>query len=116
MTKYKWLGIAVLVAAVAGTGLTLRQAGAQCCGGYGQPAAKAKPAASQPASATAKFVNTRCPIMGGAIDPAKVPDNMVRTHKGQKVAFCCPMCLPKWDKLTAEQKDAKLKAAAAAKP
>jgi hypothetical protein len=48
--------------------------------------------------------------MGSAIDPAKVPDSLTRDYKGQKVGFCCGACPPAWDKLTPEQKDAKLKA------
>lgn len=73
--------------------------------------ATTQPAAGQGATAKAqaKFVNTRCPIMA-AINPAKVPDALVLAHKGQKGAVCC-MCLPTWDKLTPEQKDAKLKPA-----
>lgn len=109
MRNSRWLGIVVLVVAAAGVGLTWRQAVAGCCGGSDQPPA------GQSGAAKAKFVNTRCPIMGGAIDPAKVPDSLVRTHKDQKVAFCCPGCLPAWDKLTPEEKDAKLKAVAGAK-
>ena len=78
-----------------------------------QPATKP---ASQPATAPASgFVNVRCPIMGTAINPASVPPALVRQYKGQKVAFCCGMCPPQWDRLTPAQKDAKLKAALAPK-
>jgi Cu(I)/Ag(I) efflux system membrane fusion protein len=81
-----------------------------------KPAPK-PPATSQPTSqpttaeGKAKIVNARCPIMGGAIDPARVSDSLTRDYKGQKVAFCCGGCPASWDKLTPEQKDAKLKAA-----
>lgn len=75
-------------------------------------------AAAAPATATATatapaspFVNTRCPIQGNATDPANVPESLTRLYKGQKVAFCCGGCPPAWDKLTDDQKDAKLKAA-----
>ncbi len=54
------------------------------------------------------FVNTICPIMGSKIDPAKVTDALTRDFHGQKVAFCCPMCPPKWDKLSDAEKQAKL--------
>ena len=57
-----------------------------------------------------KVVNAKCPIMGGAVDPAKVPAKRTRTHKGQEVGFCCGGCLPKWDDLSVEDKDAKLAA------
>ena len=55
-----------------------------------------------------QFVNARCPIMGTPIDPAKVPEELTRMHKGQKVAFCCPGCPLAWDKLSDAEKDAKL--------
>lgn len=56
----------------------------------------------------AQFVNIRCPMMGTVIDPAKVTPALTRMHEGAKVGFCCPMCVPKWDDLTDDQKDAKL--------
>jgi ribosome-associated protein YbcJ (S4-like RNA binding protein) len=62
----------------------------------------------------AGVVNVRCPIMGSAIDPAKVPESLIRQYKGQKVGFCCPACPQAWDNLTDEQKDAKLSAAMSA--
>ena len=65
--------------------------------------------ASQPTTAPAKFVNFKCPIEGGLIVPDKVPANLIREYKGQKVAFCCAMCPPVWDKLSDAEKDAKLK-------
>jgi hypothetical protein len=68
------------------------------------------PAIATASSATV-FANTKCPIMGTPIDPAKVPESLTRTYKDQKIAFCCPMCLPQWDKLTDAQKDTKLQAA-----
>ena len=75
------------------------------CGGEEKPtdAADAK-----------KYANVNCPMMtGNKIDPAKVTKDLERTHKGQDVAFCCPGCPPAWDKLSDEEKDAKLKAVAA---
>ncbi len=54
-------------------------------------------------------VNTRCPIMGGKIDPEKVPAALVRSYNGQKVGFCCGSCPMAWEKLTDAQKDAALK-------
>lgn len=64
------------------------------------------PAATTPA--TGPFVNSVCPIMGTPIHPASVPASLTREYKGQKVAFCCSMCPPVWDKLTDAEKDAKL--------
>lgn len=57
------------------------------------------------------FANTRCPIMGSKIDPDNVPDRLTRTFDGRKVAFCCGGCPAAWDKLSDEQKAAKLKTA-----
>ena len=78
-----------------------------CCGDMAghQHGAAATPTVG---AAPAVFVNTKCPIMGGAIDPAKVPESLTRVYKDQKVAFCCGMCPGQWDKLTDAQKDAKL--------
>ncbi len=72
----------------------------------------------EPAGATvdgdkAVFANARCPIMGSPIDPAKVPDALVRTHKGHKIAFCCASCPKAWDRLSGAEKDGKLAAAEA---
>jgi hypothetical protein len=61
------------------------------------------------------FVNNRCPIMGRKIDPAKITPALTRTFKGKKLALCCAGCAPKWDKLSAAQKDVKLKALVPAK-
>ena len=70
-----------------------------------------QPAQSGTESAPAQFANTRCPIMGNAITPADVTDDLVRDYKGQKVAFCCGGCPVAWDKLSDAEKDAKLAAA-----
>ena len=61
-----------------------------------------------PAAPAAKFVNSSCPLLGSKIDPANVPDTLTRDFKGQKVAFCCADCLPKWDELSDTDKAAKL--------
>lgn len=68
-------------------------------------------AASMAATTVAKVVNVTCPITGNKIDPAQVPDSLVRHYKGQKVGFCCSSCPADWDKLSDAEKDAKLKAA-----
>jgi hypothetical protein len=67
------------------------------------------------AAKTVACVNGTCPIMGNAIDPAKVPVSLTRDFNGQKVGFCCGGCPPAWDKLTDDQKAAKF-AAVMAKP
>jgi len=57
------------------------------------------------------IVNARCPIMGTQLDPAKVPAELTREFRGQKVGFCCGGCPAAWDKLTDQDKQAKLDAA-----
>ena len=57
----------------------------------------------------AAFANVTCPIMGSRIDPANVPNRLVRQYKGKKVAFCCGGCPAQWDKLSDAERDAKLK-------
>lgn len=54
-------------------------------------------------------VNAKCPIMGGTLGD-QVPAKLMRVYKGQKVGFCCGGCPSKWDALSNEEKDAKLKA------
>ena len=64
-----------------------------------------------PTTAPAQFANTKCPIMtGNTIDPAKVTPALTREFKGMKVAFCCGGCPPQWDKLSDQEKQAKLDA------
>jgi hypothetical protein len=55
-----------------------------------------------------KFANDLCPIMGTRINPDKVPENLIRDYKGQKIAFCCAGCPEQWDRLSDSQKQAKL--------
>jgi hypothetical protein len=69
------------------------------------PASGAKPPA---AVAMIAVVNTKCPISGGALNPAGVPENLTRVYKGQKIGFCCEGCPEEWDKLTDVNKDAEL--------
>jgi uncharacterized ParB-like nuclease family protein len=53
-------------------------------------------------------VNTKCPIMGGKVDPAKTPAELTRQFQGQTVGFCCGGCPAAWDRLSDDQKAAKL--------
>ncbi|MCE5279635.1 MAG: hypothetical protein ABFD92_09445 [Planctomycetaceae bacterium] len=57
------------------------------------------------------FANTKCPMMGSKINPAKVTAALTREFKGQKVAFCCGGCPAAWDKLSDADKQTKLDAA-----
>jgi hypothetical protein len=75
---------------------------------------KEEPAATAVGGAAvtaAQFANTKCPIMGMAIDAAKAPAAQTREFKGQKVAFCSADCPAKWDALSDEEKAVKLAAA-----
>ena len=57
-------------------------------------------------STNAAPVTTVCPIMGH-----DVSENGGSTiWNGQTIGFCCEGCLPKWDKLSDEDKAAKLAA------
>ena len=60
------------------------------------------------APAAELVINSTCPMMGTALDPGKVPANLTREFKGKKVGFCCGSCLTAWDKLSDEEKDAKV--------
>jgi hypothetical protein len=54
-------------------------------------------------------VNGKCPISGKEFDKMDVPADHTRMYKGMKIGFCCSNCPIAWDKLTDEEKDAKLK-------
>jgi|GEM_PF-1394961 len=60
---------------------------------------------------TPKIVNSCCPIEGTKLDADKVSAEMTCEFKGQKVGFCCSGCPAAWDKLSDEEKEAKLKEA-----
>jgi hypothetical protein len=75
-----------------------------------KPAAAAAPAAA-PAQAEklVPTVNAKCPVMGGLVNMKGHPENLTLMYKDQRIGFCCPMCLPKWDAMTDAEKDAALK-------
>jgi len=119
--KRKFGAMSIVLLAVVGLAVVAYAAApvvAACCGGCGgcgdknKDGAKGPSASDGPTTAPAdqNCVNTKCPIMGGKIDPANVPAKLTRMFKGQKVGFCCGGCPAKWDKLTDEQKEAKLNA------
>jgi hypothetical protein len=60
---------------------------------------------------TSTIANSKCPLMGTPLSKENYPNKLIREYKGMKIGVCCPECLPMWDKLTDEEKDAKLKAA-----
>ena len=60
------------------------------------------------AKVESKYVNEYCPIMGRPIDPATVTPELARRYEDKLVAFYCSRCPEQWDKLTDEEKDAKL--------
>lgn len=63
-----------------------------------------KMTAPTPTRTPTPVINTKCPIMGGKVNPAKVAANLVRTFGGKKVGFCCAGCPAKWDKLASAEK------------
>ena len=93
MKTAKSIGICSVVLAVG-----LLVAGLAGCNDQKQP----------PARASAKVINSTCPIMGSTIDPADVPANLTREYKGKKIGFCCAGCPAKWDQLADEKKAALL--------
>lgn len=59
-----------------------------------------------------KSVNTMCVMVNeDPVDPSVKTVNF----KGQEVGFCCAGCVPKWEKLTDDQKAAALSKALAKK-
>lgn len=69
----------------------------------------AKGAEAIEAKAEMPIANKTCPIMGAKIsNPEKTPAKLTRTHKGQRVVFCCAGCPAQWDKLSEEKKQALL--------
>ena len=102
----KWLLASVVVVGgattlVAATGCSKMMPCHAMAGMHNAPGASEAPAASdEPA---AKPVNTVCPIMGGKVNPS-----LTRQFSGKTVGFCCGGCLPKWDKLSDDEKQAKL--------
>jgi hypothetical protein len=63
--------------------------------------------AAAPKQANMGIVNTKCPMMLSHPAGTKVTVD----YNGQKVGLCCAGCVGGWNKLTAEQKAEKLKAA-----
>jgi hypothetical protein len=71
-------------------------------GGCKSNAKKTETASASPASMG--MLNTKCPLM-----PDHPIDPTVTTAYGEgKVGFCCKGCVPQWNKLTDEQKAARL--------
>jgi hypothetical protein len=107
-TYRKWtvIGLALVGLALVAVAASPALAGG-CCPTVGPKGADGPTTAP----ADGKIVNARCPIMGGKLDRENVPASLTRTFAGQKVGFCCGGCPAKWDKLSDEEKTAKLKAA-----
>ena len=59
---------------------------------------------STPDTALGDPVNDHCPIMGGEV----TADGGQAVWNGQVIGFCCPECQPAWEKLSDEEKSAKL--------
>ena len=55
----------------------------------------------------AQLANAKCPMMGSELT-GNVPASLVREFQGKKVGFCCAGCPGAWDKLSDEEKIAKL--------
>ena len=71
-----------------------------------QPATESTAAVEQTAEPVmVSLANESCPIMGGK---AKTTEDLTREFNGQTVGFCCDGCPQKWDKLSDDEKSAKL--------
>ncbi len=55
-----------------------------------------------------EIANANCPMMGKELDTDNVPEDLTREFQGQTIGFCCPGCLGPWDKLSDDEKAAKL--------
>ena len=51
-----------------------------------------------------KTANTVCPLMGGDV----TSDGGTAEWNGKLIGFCCPECVPEWEKLPEEEKAKKL--------
>jgi hypothetical protein len=101
-----WVYVALIVVLVAGVSVVAYRQFALAEG------TNVKEPTSQPTSAQAqKVVNARCPIMGTALKTDKVPEDLTRMYKGQKVGFCCGGCPSAWDKMSDAEKDKALEKA-----
>jgi len=110
--KYRnWTVIGLALVGLALAAVAASPALAACCGGCPTVGPKGADGPTTAPADDGKVVNARCPIMGGKLDQDKVPATLTRTFNGQKVGFCCGGCPAKWDKLSDEEKAAKLKAA-----
>lgn len=61
---------------------------------------------SGPASSTITLTNAVCPMEGG-----KASDAVTVEWNGKTIGFCCPECIPAWNELSDEEKEAQLAAA-----
>lgn len=94
------LGVLLLASAVMLSGLTAS-------------AAEMTPADTTKAAEGAKLVpivNPTCPVMGTVMEKT-APENMTRMFKGQRVGFCCEVCLKKWDAMNDAERDVAFKEA-----
>ena len=71
--------------------------------GCGAPPTDAVSDAQAPEGGQIVLANMICPIMGGNADEKVITDWNEKT-----IGFCCAECIPKWNKLTDEQKGQKL--------
>lgn len=62
------------------------------------------PSDEAPSEQTGVATNTHCPIMGGKV----TAEGGSADWNGQKVGFCCPECIGKWEALSEEDKAKKL--------
>lgn len=64
----------------------------------GGPTVGTRPASARP-------VNTICPIGGHEFQPEGHDAALTRTHKGTVIGFCCDGCTSAWDSMAEAERD-----------
>jgi hypothetical protein len=50
------------------------------------------------------IANPKCPVMDMAMEK-KAEEKMTRMYRGQRIGFCCEVCLKKWDAMSAAERE-----------
>lgn len=75
---------------------------------HGVPVGASPAGVTGPEGKVVPVVNEKCPMCGHPLDREKVPADLRVEFKGKPVGFCGKECIPAWNKLTDEDKQAKL--------
>jgi hypothetical protein len=75
---------------------------------FRNPASPSPTGVAGPEGKVVPVVNEKCPMSGMKLDREKVPADLRVDFKGKPVGFCSKPCVEAWNKLTDEEKQAKL--------